>query len=300
MLKDIWNKNWPGLQAALTGGIPEFVRARHPNNLGDTIPIFTYHEVDESDFENDLKFLADNGYVTIDADTLLDHLENKKLAPERSVILTFDDGPRNWYEVVYPLLRKYKMKAVAFLATQYHREEAEFPAKQSDDLHYPLSWEQIREMHESGEFDFQSHTHEHRYVPSWPDPRDLEGSSPELTRGLRGPDLSIEEDFRASKQVIEEKLGKTVKHLAFPVWNGTEEAVKIGSKVGLEAFWWGVLPGQPINYPGSSPHYIVRLDRRHLYRLPGRNRRSLLTIFAERYGKSVIRYWNGMRGLTTH
>jgi peptidoglycan/xylan/chitin deacetylase (PgdA/CDA1 family) len=229
-----------------------------------------------------------------------DHLENRKLAPERSVILTFDDGPRNLYEVTYPLLRKYKMKAVAFLATQYHKEESEFSSEQSDDLQYPLSWGQIREMHDSGVFDFQSHTHEHRYVPSWPDPRDLEGSSPELTRGLRGPDLSLKEDFRASKQILEEKLGKTVKHLAFPVWNGTEEAVKIGSEVGLEAFWWGVLPRQPINFPGSSPHYIVRLDCRHLHRLPGHNRRSLLNIFAERYGKSFIRYWNSMRGLTSH
>jgi peptidoglycan/xylan/chitin deacetylase (PgdA/CDA1 family) len=297
VLRDIWKKNWPEIQAALTGGIPEFVRSRNPRDLGNTIPVFVYHVADALSFAADLQFLADNRYVTIDADTLLDHLEKRKLAPERSVVLTFDDGARNLYEVAYPLLHKYKMRAVAFLATQFHREDSEFPSSQPDDMQYPLSWGQIREMHHSGRLDFQSHTHEHRYVPCWPESKDLEGSSPEFTRGLLGPALSLDEDFRTAKRILEDKLGKTIRHLAFPVWDGTEEAVEIGSKAGYRTFWWGVLPRRPANYPGSSPHYIVRLDRRYVRRLPGHCRRSMLDIFAERYGRSFIRYWNRVRAL---
>jgi peptidoglycan/xylan/chitin deacetylase (PgdA/CDA1 family) len=51
-----------------------------------------------------------NGYVTIDADTPLDHLMERQQASEGAVVLTFEDGPRNHCEVVSPLLRRYGMK----------------------------------------------------------------------------------------------------------------------------------------------------------------------------------------------
>jgi peptidoglycan/xylan/chitin deacetylase (PgdA/CDA1 family) len=85
------------VHAAVIGGLPGFVFQSHPQPLESNVPVFCYH------------FLSQNGYVTIDADMLLDHVKGRKQASEGAVVLTFDDGPCNHYEVVFPLLRRYGM-----------------------------------------------------------------------------------------------------------------------------------------------------------------------------------------------
>jgi peptidoglycan/xylan/chitin deacetylase (PgdA/CDA1 family) len=219
---------------------------------------------------------------------------DRPLAPEGAVVLTFDDGPRNHYEVVFPLLKTYEMtyemKGVAFIAPRFHAESSPDLSGNSSPLpRRPLNWSQIREMHDSAAIDFQSHTYEHRYLPRWPEPLSLEGSDPEVVGSLRGPALAIGEDFRLSKEILEQKLNKRVRHLAFPMFDGTVEALRVGRECGYEAFWWGVIPHCSGNRPGQSPGYIVRLKPEFLRRLPGEGRLSLSRVFGERYGASASR-----------
>jgi peptidoglycan/xylan/chitin deacetylase (PgdA/CDA1 family) len=284
-LRNIWEKNWPEAHAAATGGLPQFILTRRPRDLGSSVPVFCYHAVNAEEFEIDLDFLSKNGYVTIDADTLLDHLEERRPAPKRAVVLTIDDGARNLFEVAFPLLKRYGMKAVAFIVPRFHQEDSgDSPYSSNRHLLRPLSWSQIQEMHASGIIDFQSHTYEHRYIPRWPEPVDLEGSDPEVIRSLQGPALTIAEDFRLSKEILEQKLNKAIRHLAFPKFNGTEKALRIGHALGYRAFWWGVLPHRPDNRPGQSPSHVVRLNCQFLRRLPGDERKSLIKILRKKYG----------------
>ena len=295
-LRISWEKNWPEAHALLTGSLPQFILARRPRPLGLSVPVFCYHTVDAERFEGDLDFLSSNGYVTIDADALLDHFEERPRAPERAVVLTIDDGARNLYEVVYPLLKRHSMKAVAFVAPRFHEDEpAGSSCQPKDDLARPLNWAQIREMHESGVIDFQSHGYEHRFVPRWPETAPLVGSDDELVEGLRGAVLTIEDDFRLAKETLETKLDKTIRHLAFTRYIGTREALSIGSELGYKGFWWGALPNQPGNRPGQSPLYVVRLDRLFLRRLPGRGREPLRRILAARFSGTASRILGLMR-----
>ena len=57
-LRECWQKNWPEVHAAITGGLPEFIFARHPRELGSTVPVFCYHTADAQRFERDLDFLS--------------------------------------------------------------------------------------------------------------------------------------------------------------------------------------------------------------------------------------------------
>jgi peptidoglycan/xylan/chitin deacetylase (PgdA/CDA1 family) len=258
--------------------------------------VFCYHVVNAEEFEADLDFLSRNGYVTIDADTLLDHLEERRRAPERAVVLTFDDGARNLFEIAFPLLKRYGMTAVAFVAPRFHGEDSEDLSSDSNGNHLrPLDWSQIQEMHTSGFIDFQSHTYEHRYIPRWPEPIDLAGSSPELVHPLRGQVITIAEDFRLAKDTLEQKLGKTVRHLAFPKFNGTSVALQIGHECGYKAFWWGVLPHRPDNRPGQSPSYVVRVSGEFLRRLPGDKRVPLREILHVRHRTTSLRIWSHFR-----
>jgi len=290
--KNTWQKNWPEARAAATGGLPHFVFQSRPQPLGSNVPVFCYHVVDAPRFEADLDFLSQNGYISIGADGLLDHLTGRQPATQGAVVLTFDDGPSNHYEIVFPLLQSYGMKGVTFIAPRFHEEASPDLACNVSHLPLrPLNWSQIREMHDSGVIDFQSHTYEHRYLPRWPEPLNLQGSDPEVAASLRGPALAIEEDFRLSREILEQKLNKQVRHLAFPMFDGTAEALRIGRECGYEAFWWGVIPHRPGNQPGHSPSRIVRLKPKFLRRLPGEGRQSLSRILSERYGASASRLW---------
>ena len=287
-MRNIWEKNGPEAHAALAGGFPSFVTSKNPGELNSSIPVFCYHIVDELSFAEDLEFLVRNDYKTIDADTMLRHLQGKEKAAEKSLVITFDDGAQNLYRVAYPLLKKYNKKAIVFIAPRFHKAAG----NRENNLLTPLTWEQIREMHGAGVFDFQSHTMEHRYIPRWPEFVELAGADPRVVSDLLEQPLSMEEDFRMSRDIIERKLDKKVLHLAFPKFFGNDKALNIGRKTGYEGFWWGVLPGRPGNEFGQSPDRIVRLEGQFIRRLPGEGRVSLASILTKRYAGSVVRYKN--------
>jgi peptidoglycan/xylan/chitin deacetylase (PgdA/CDA1 family) len=65
--------------------------------------------VSPADFEDHLRYLKENGYNTITSVDLWWSLDTGKPLPPKPVLLTFDDGYVDHYEVVMPLLRKYGM-----------------------------------------------------------------------------------------------------------------------------------------------------------------------------------------------
>jgi peptidoglycan/xylan/chitin deacetylase (PgdA/CDA1 family) len=289
-MHEVWRKNSPELIAAMRGGLPDFIFAHNARTLGSNVPAFFFHCVDSVLFEADLDFLARNKYTTVEADNLLDHLNGRVRLPERSVIITIDDGSRNLYEIAFPLLRKYGMKAVAFVVPGFHREDYCQLLDEGKSRVPPLSWSQIREMHESGVVDFQSHTYEHRYIPRWPEPIGLEGSAPEIVSRLIGPARPIVDDLYLAKKTLEQNLNKTVRHVAFPRFYGTSEAIRVGSEIGLEGYWWGTMPRRSGNRPGQSPSEIIRFHGAFLRRLPGEGRESLRSAVRRRYQRSVNPY----------
>jgi peptidoglycan/xylan/chitin deacetylase (PgdA/CDA1 family) len=292
-IRGSYEKNWPEIHAAATGTATRFIYSSKPNLPDDVVPIFCYHELDKASFESDLVFLSQNGYQTIDAQALVDHVNGNKEAPRNSVVLSIDDGARSLFDVGLPLLRAYSMQAVAFIAPRFHRDDREVSAIAGQRL---CSWRELSDMHASGCVDIQSHTYEHRYVPRWPEPIPITGEDPSVIEKLRGPSQSIAEDFHAAKVIIEERLGKTVRHMAFVKYVGSKEAVEIGKTCGFESFWWGYLPYHDGNRPGRGANRIIRVDGWYLQRLPGIVRRPLSVILKARYGARIPRFMRRRSG----
>ncbi len=286
-LRDSWEKNWPEIRCAAIGSLPDFILARDPKPLGDSVPVFCYHVVSRGDFEDDLVYLGNNGYETISAEVLTEHLEGRTRLTKPSVVLTFDDCSRNLFQVAFPLLQKYGRHAVAFAAPRFH-DLAETTVDQDQ---RPCTWEELAIMHVSGLVDFQSHSYEHRYFPRWPEPVPLCGADARINNAITPvAPRSMQEDLLLAKSTLEERLGSSVRHLAFPRYDGTDEAIAMGRELGYRGFWWGVLPGRPTNRPGDTPERIVRISGEFLRRLPGQGRVSLAGILKARYGRNFQRW----------
>lgn len=130
------------------------------------VPILMYHYVSKlppnpdiyrrdltvlpENFEAQLQYLAEAGYHTITLTDLYLHLTQGYPLPEKPIVLTFDDGYRDAYEVVFPLLLDYGFTGTFFvLATPAHFEWSEY-----------ITWAQMKEMSDAG-MEIQSHGRDH-------------------------------------------------------------------------------------------------------------------------------------------
>lgn len=292
-LRDTWRKNAPEMISAFTHGLPDFVMSASPGRLRG-IPVFCYHEIAGAEFESHLQFLKENHYQTLTADEFMTLVRRERGANansdsgDRRVVITFDDGLLSLYTTVFPLLREYDVRVVAFIAPAFH---AMRPTRPTCSGPLPVcSWQQIERLHASGLVDFQSHTLEHRIVTRWPRGSPLTGMGDDACDQFRGPALALADDFALSREELERHLGKRVRHLAFPQYDGTAEAIRVGRRCGYEAFYWGVKPWKPINKTGDDLSRVVRLSGEFLPRLPGRGRKALRTIVRERYRRHAGRW----------
>ena len=130
------------------------------------VPILMYHYVSElppnadryrrdltvspENFKTQLQYLVDAGYHTITLTDLYLHLTQGYPLPDKPIVLTFDDGYRDAYEVVFPLLLDYGFTGTFFvLATPAHFESPEY-----------LTWTQMKEMADAG-MEIQAHGRDH-------------------------------------------------------------------------------------------------------------------------------------------
>jgi peptidoglycan/xylan/chitin deacetylase (PgdA/CDA1 family) len=146
----------PQLEAPTPVILPDQARA----------PILMYHYVSElppnadryrrdltvspENFKAQLQHLADAGYHTITLTDLYLHLTQGYPLPAKPIVLTFDDGYRDAYEVVFPLLLDHGFTGTFFvLATPAHFESPGY-----------MTWAQMREMSDAG-MEIQAHGRDH-------------------------------------------------------------------------------------------------------------------------------------------
>ncbi|HAS01000.1 polysaccharide deacetylase family protein [Brevibacillus laterosporus] len=159
------------------------------------IPVLIYHSIADKpdnpycvpprEFEEQMKWLHDEGYQTLTATELLQYYNEGKQVPDKSVVITIDDGYDDNYLIAYPIFQAYKQKATIFV-TAGSVGRPSF-----------MTWDHIKEMHNSGLIDFQSHTMTHAH---------LDKLSPDV----------VYQELALSKAMLEAKLHKNIDILAYP------------------------------------------------------------------------------------
>jgi peptidoglycan/xylan/chitin deacetylase (PgdA/CDA1 family) len=173
-----------------------------------TIPILCYHRVGTSParmivtrdaFAAQLDYLASNGYTVIPLSQVYDFLQGTGRLPRKAVVITFDDGSASVYQYAYPLLKKHGFPATVFLYTDV------IGGRES------LSWQQIREMQQSGLVDFQSHSKTHANLTVRLDNE----SEPQYRARL-------DAEIRGARDLIQRNTQSSVTHYAFPYGDANE------------------------------------------------------------------------------
>jgi peptidoglycan/xylan/chitin deacetylase (PgdA/CDA1 family) len=164
------------------------------------LPILMYHGVDRrpsvvtippNQFQWQMEWLHDHGYKSIPLGELSRCMITGEAFPERSVVLTFDDGYQSLYTEVFPVLQQYGFSATVFIIAglcgkdnQWLGQPSFIPAMNL------LTWEQIDEMARYG-IEFGSHTFHH----------------PRLDRL---PASALYNEIVLPKVVLEDRLGRPV------------------------------------------------------------------------------------------
>lgn len=183
------NKNTQSSQyskAKITNSSQIQVLCYHHNYSGKNT--FAGFNVTPKNLEKQFRYLFEQGFKSISLAMLDSYLSNPGYRlPEKSIILTFDDGIKSNLTTVLPLLKKYKFKAVLFI----------YPGVISGRNKYYLNWKQLGKLARSGHFEIGSHSLNHPRLP--------EHSAREIRRQLN-----------KSKSILERKLGIKIISFAYP------------------------------------------------------------------------------------
>lgn len=146
------------------GSYPSFVTSDRVQELLAEVPVFMFHTVNKIAFQQQLEFLKNNHYQTLSLEAFIAFLKGKLELKQPSVVLTFDDGEKSWYEIAYPLLKKYGFQAIGFVVPSCIKEE---PLTKKIDKTW-LAWSELKEMDASGVLKIQSHSQYHDLIFTQP------------------------------------------------------------------------------------------------------------------------------------
>lgn len=202
------------------------------------LPVLLYHSISNNKgsklfmpvekFRQQMQYLKDNGYVTLTAEELLAFYKDNAPIPEKSVLITLDDGYADNYTNGFPILKQFGFKATVFVITAAIDTD---PKK--------LTSEQIKDMAANG-ISIESHTVNHD---------DLTG-------------LSYDEQLavlKSSKEQIEGLTGKTVFCLAYPYGKYNRTAVKAVEEAGYQMAFT-INPGYAYQSDGLFTLRRIRID----------------------------------------
>jgi peptidoglycan/xylan/chitin deacetylase (PgdA/CDA1 family) len=177
-----------------------------------------YHHVNSDRCSNDLEIFKEHlKYISENFTSIFPGEKVEK----KSICLTFDDAYADFYFLIFPLLKKYNLKALLAIPSKYILDDTEEEAEnrmnfEHNDLFQNFqkatfcTFKELKEMRDSGLVAFASHSHSHINL--------LEN----------GVDLDLE--LRVSKEILEEKLDTKIESFVFPFGKYNQDILKESKK----------------------------------------------------------------------
>lgn len=231
----------PSLVPTPAGGLTDTVK----------VPILMYHYIsdppEDADiyredlsvspvaFREQLQYLADNGYTSIDLYDLALAVTRRKALPPRPVILTFDDGYRDNYTNAFPLLQEFGFTGTFFIITAF--VDNQNPAY--------MSWPMISEMAAAG-MRMESHSKSH--------PDLSEAERDELIWQILG-----------SQETLAAHIGYTPRFFCYPGGRYSEKTIEMLQELD---FWGAVTTAGGNHHTYEDRYEWSRMRMRYTTTLP--------------------------------
>lgn len=230
------------------------------------LPVLMYHHVTPNPglvtvspqtFASHMAWLAKNGWHTLGAAEIEAFFKGGGELPEKSVVVTFDDGYLDNYMHAHPVLAEFGQRALLFVVTGWlgegpqrtvnhdcpNHSECKRRIAAGDKDSVILRWSEVERMQELGTFEFHSHTHTHtRWDKNLPD------------RSARNAALA--EDLLHSRTVLVEHLGKASRHLCWPQGFYDVDYVEVARRIGFDHLY---TTAKRPNLRSSDPLHIGRI-----------------------------------------
>ena len=205
-----------------------------------TVPILLYHHISDTIdteynvhpdvFAEQMKWLHDNGYTTINISDLTRLILEGGSIPERPIVLTFDDGYLDVYKNAYPILQQYGYVATFFIISE------------TVDTKKNLSTDMLLELIDSG-WEIGSHSQTHINLDLW---------------------NNWEEEIIGSKTFLEDKLGVTIQTFAYPYGLANSSVIAYTKDAGYTS---AVGLGSQVTHDISTLFYLSRKEVKSWYDL---------------------------------
>ena len=208
-------------------------------------------------FEQDLRYLQENGYTTVVIADLIAYVQDGKPLPEKPVMLTFDDGYYNNYLYAVPLLKQYNCKMVLSPIGRYTDEYTQNKDTHANYAH--CSWDAVREMMASGLVEFQNHSYNLHSIDSG-----RKGAKKKAVESLVDYRTLLVEDVMKMQTRMREETGYTPTAFVYPFGAVSSESLPILKELGFQAT---LICESHINAITRDPECLYGLGR---YRRPAK------------------------------
>ena len=181
----------------------------------------------EDNLRIQMQYLKDHGYHPITMQELYDYVTKGEKLPSKPVCITFDDGYLDSYTIVYPMMKEFGYPLTLFLIT--------------DDVgksYNRMTWEQLKEMADSGAVTIANHTLSHPKLHNLP------------TRAEK------ENEIIGANKALKYHLGIDNLWFAYPYGDYDDEVIDICKKAGIKL---AVTTDAGRVHVGSYPYDLKRV-----------------------------------------
>lgn len=249
-----------------------------------SIPVLIYHGIVEEpdkdnvridNFKDQMFTLKKAGWQTVSIEDFYAFMQGNKELPDKSFLLTFDDGRKDSYYPVDPILKALDYRAVIYIITGRSLSDD----LKTQDHPFHLNEAEIRKMYKSGRWDIQAHTKNGHDFYS------IDGAggkghfySNKLWLSDKNRIETDEEfqsrtynDFLGAKEDIEKKIGGKVISFAFPFGDFGQDSTNFSESeniimrnvsyvyaVSFYQVWAG--KGHRFNYPDKKTFLMKRVE----------------------------------------
>ena len=213
------------------------------NELTAKVPVLMYHHLSDDEqnsatitpalFREHMQALSEAGYQTVSLAELRAYVYEGAALPDKPVLLTFDDGYASNYELAFPVLKEFGMKAAIFVIGSSVGKDTYKDT--GEPIHPHFSAAQVKEMTDSGLIEIQSHTYDmHQSATLEP------GTARESVEPLEGETeadfiAAMRDDFGKNRSLIENMTGAAPFALAYPkgVYSELTQAVAVDEGISI-------------------------------------------------------------------